>query len=383
MNKDKKLVKKGLAGAVLALALVALVFLLNILTNAIGQSETEAPDIDAPSPFAASDEPSKPMPPEPMPEPVIQPAPAPISPPDKSEGADIDADAPSHDDEPPDDPVERSVANILELDEGLSDTLAAVARDFNCVAASLAFFDGESEYLTFQYGFADVGERRLVEEETKFRIASLSKLVVVILAMTLVEEGLLDLDTDISDYLGYEARNPFHPDTPITSRMLMQHTSSIYDTGAYQSGRLSYEADTTRNLLNMSTVHRDRLPGSQHEYSDFAFAVLGAVCEGVSGKLLDDLAAVALFEPIGIDAAFAAKNLQNKNIATLYNTSHDQSRSVQAQLNQGASGPLVHQHNMAIGNLTISALDFTRILVMLADGGVCDGVRVLSEGSVR
>ena len=394
MNDRIHGVWRWLAGAAVALAVVAIVFLFNILSNSIGQTNPETPDADAPSSFvideesdlSASSEQNAQLTgnqasSEQGDEPITN-----DTHPEEPEITDNDNDEPPLDDTPTDEqpePIELSVANVSESDSGLTDILDGIARDFNCVSVSLAFFDGASEYRTYQYGFADISARRYVEEETKFRIASLGKFVVVILAMTLVEEGKLDLDTDISEYLGYEARNPFFPETPITSRMLMQHTSSIYDDGAFQSGRRAYEADTTRTLLNMSTAHRERQPGTLHEYSDFAYAVLAAVCEGVSGKLLDELAAEALFEPMGIDAAFAAGNLNNKNLATLYNSSHSQTRSVQTQLNQGASNELGHQHNLAIGNLTISALDYAKILKMLTDGGVYDGVRVLSEASVR
>ena len=292
------------------------------------------------------------------------------------------------DEEPPDDteeplePEDAPVVNINATDEELSASLAEAASRFNCVAVSLASYDRENGYFTYQNGYSVVSEQRLVEEETKFRVASLTKLTVVILAMSLVESGRLDLDEDISSYLGYEVKNPQFPGTNITSRMLMQHTSSLYDTGAFRSGNITYEADTTRQLLG-STVHRDREPGTQHEYSDFAYIVLGAVCEAVSGKLLDTLAGEVLFNPMGIDAAFAPYNIANKNLAALYNSSHAVSRSVQAQLEHGASGRLGHQQNLAVGNLTITTLDYARILNMLLSGGEYNGIRILSEDSVR
>ena len=401
MNDNNKLISKRFVGAVVALAAVTIVFLLNVISNAIGQSGPDALNDGAHLPTVANEEhgagASTGLKTE-LPGQGSQTEDPAITLPEGTVGDDNGADDPQSSDaarhepaepaepiEPdePDEPAPVSVANLSEHDEELSGELGRIARSFNCVSASLAAFDGASGYFTYQYGFADVGARRNVEEETKFRIASLSKLIVVILAMTLVEEGLLDLDADISDYLGFEAKNPFFPDTPITSRMLMQHTSSIYDTGAFQSGRQAYAADTTRRLLNDSTVHRERQPGTLHEYSDFGYAVLVAVCEEASGKLLDEIAAEALFRPMGIDAAFAPVNLQNKNLATLYNSSHNQSRSVQTQLNHGASGALGHQHNLGIGNLTISALDFTRILVMLTEKGVYSGVRIISEESVR
>ena len=67
--------------------------------------------------------------------------------------------------------------------------------------------------------------------KTIFRIASISKLFTTIAIFQLVEKGLVDLDTDISDYLGFEVRNPNFPNIPITIKMLLSHTSSLREKG--------------------------------------------------------------------------------------------------------------------------------------------------------
>ena len=66
-----------------------------------------------------------------------------------------------------------------------------------------------------------------VDEDTCFRIASITKWVTAIGLMTLYDQGKLDLDKDISSYLGFKVRNPAFPDTPVTTRMLLSHTSSL------------------------------------------------------------------------------------------------------------------------------------------------------------
>ena len=71
------------------------------------------------------------------------------------------------------------------------------------------------------------------EMNTRFRTASISKVFVALGVMRLVEHGTLDLDRDVSDYLGFPLRNPSYPDTAITLRMLLSHTSSIRDGSAY------------------------------------------------------------------------------------------------------------------------------------------------------
>ncbi len=70
-------------------------------------------------------------------------------------------------------------------------------------------------------------------EAHKVRVASISKMVMAIGFMQLVETGKLDLDADISKVLGWSLRNPNFPDTPITARQLLAHTSSLRDADKY------------------------------------------------------------------------------------------------------------------------------------------------------
>ena len=67
--------------------------------------------------------------------------------------------------------------------------------------------------------------------DTKYRIASISKLITAIGVWQLIEQGLIDPDADVCRYLGFQLRNPAYPDTPITVKMLLSHTSSIRDGG--------------------------------------------------------------------------------------------------------------------------------------------------------
>ncbi|MBR6013796.1 MAG: beta-lactamase family protein [Selenomonadaceae bacterium] len=68
-----------------------------------------------------------------------------------------------------------------------------------------------------------------VTEQTKFRVASVSKMFTMFGIMKLVDEGKINLDEDVSKYLGFELKNPNFPDEKITVRMLASHTSTIRD----------------------------------------------------------------------------------------------------------------------------------------------------------
>jgi CubicO group peptidase (beta-lactamase class C family) len=202
--------------------------------------------------------------------------------------------------------------------------------------------------------------------------------------MVLVDEGLLDLDTDISIYLGYDVINSNFPGTEITTRMLMQHTSSIFDSGAFQISRDRNTSESMRVLLERGSSFRRTNPGSHFEYSNFGYAIIGAIIENVSGRVLDTFAQEVLFQPLGIDAAYIPGSLHNKdNIAAIYNERHVLTRSVEAQLEITGSGRQGHDLHIAQGSLYISSIDYARILSMLGNGGILYETRILSEESVR
>ncbi|WP_200888656.1 serine hydrolase domain-containing protein, partial [Staphylococcus aureus] len=97
------------------------------------------------------------------------------------------------------------------------------------VAAVRMEFNAGGEVSVSAKGLADISASRPVTADDPVRIASISKLVVAIGVMRLVEQGRLDLDADVSRWLGWKLRNPAFPDAPISLRLLLSHRSSLTD----------------------------------------------------------------------------------------------------------------------------------------------------------
>jgi CubicO group peptidase (beta-lactamase class C family) len=366
----KSRIKVIILAVTIVIALIPWVFL--TLRNLGSEDKSIATSVAADE-HSAWESASLPPNPESTPEPIPEPTPAPKSTPEPTL-------------EPtPEPPSEVKIIDIKEAYPELSDILDKVSAKFNCAAASLVVYNGDTgEYYIYQYGYADKSARLSVDVDTKFRVASLSKLVTTVCAMVLVDRGLLDLDKDISDYLGYKVRNPNYPDTQITSRMLMQHTSSIFDSDVFQTSRSRDSSRTTQHLLDAGTSYKRRQPGSGFEYTNFGTSVLAAACEMIYGKSFDIFAHEVLFEPLDIDAAYVPIRLDDtENIAVIYNDSHAITRSRQSQLNVVDSSELGHDHHLAQGNLTISTVDFAKILAMLGNDGVMLNVRILLPESVH
>ncbi len=185
-----------------------------------------------------------------------------------------------------------------------------------------------------------------VTAATRFRVASLSKVMTTLAIMQFVERGQLDLDADVGDVLGWPLRNPYWPQTPITTRMLLTHTSSLRDGERYtfppamrlaevfqphndlyqdDDGEVDRDAngDDDEAGAHFATPDAgvDRAPGRFFTYCNLGFGVLGTLVERLSGERFDRYVDRHVLAPLGIDASFNVRNLSDdgiRNLAALY-----------------------------------------------------------------
>lgn len=148
-------------------------------------------------------------------------------------------------------------------------------------AAVSIVYDGE---IIFEkgYGFADIESEIPVDPETSlFRIGSISKLMTWTAVMQLVEEGKLDLDTDVNKYIDFNI--PLDGSTPITLRHLITHTPGFED---YATEIFTLEE---KSLPPLHEYVRESLPerifpaGEVLVYSNYGTALAGYIVEQVSG----------------------------------------------------------------------------------------------------
>lgn len=169
------------------------------------------------------------------------------------------------------------------------------------VGAVRIAFDREGETSVVVAGLADRASGRKLTPDDPARVASISKLVVAIGAMRLVEAGTLDLDADVSNYLVWRLRNPAFPDAPITLRQLLAHTSSLTDTVDYV---LPLDADMARVLADPKAWDAEHAPGSYFRYANFNTPVVAAVMEKATGERFDLLMKRLVLDPLSLDACY-------------------------------------------------------------------------------
>ncbi len=162
-------------------------------------------------------------------------------------------------------------------------------------------FDRNRILIARASGVADRASGRLTSVDDPVRVASVSKLVVALGVMRLVEAGKLDLDADVSVKLGWRLRNPAFLDKVITLRMLLSHQSSLTDGADY--------------LVPLGERLQDRLsdpkawdaanaPGDYFRYANINFPVIASVMEKATGERFDKIMTRTVFKPLKIDAGY-------------------------------------------------------------------------------
>lgn len=169
------------------------------------------------------------------------------------------------------------------------------------VAAVRVAFDRHGETSVVAAGLADRATGRKVTADDPVRVASISKLVVAIGVMRLVEAGVLDLDADVADTLGWRLRNPAFPETPISLRLLLSHRSSLTDTVDYV---LPLEADMATVLADPKAWDAEHAPGTYFRYTNFNFPVIAAVMEKATGERFDLLMKRLVLDPLKLHACY-------------------------------------------------------------------------------
>lgn len=181
-------------------------------------------------------------------------------------------------------------------------TLALVLPSCAAMPAQVRVaFDADQITVSSSTGLADRSNKRRVGPDDPVRVASISKLVVAMGVMRLVEARQLDLDRDASAYLGWTLRNPAFPDTAITLRLLLSHTSGLRDDVDYT---IPYGGSVRATLADPKAWDNGHPPGGYFKYANLNFPVIASAMEKATGERFDALMARLVFTPLALDACF-------------------------------------------------------------------------------
>jgi CubicO group peptidase (beta-lactamase class C family) len=276
---------------------------------------------------------------------------------------------------------DKLISEVSQLDPFMTKLLT----DYQTMSLSAAIVSADKLTWSNGYGFANKETGKQATAESIYLVASISKTVTGVAVMQLVEQGKINLDTDINSYLPFELINPKNPSSIITCRHLLTHTSGITDAnlGNVYEDLLFVNQDPTTSLAQVcegffiksgAFYNEDTFSasasGTSFEYTNIGIALLGYVVEVVAKKPFYQFTKENIFEPLGMTrTSWRLADLPVAELAMPYD-----------------------ENNQPYGNYTFadypngglftSPNDLSKYLRAFMNGGILNGVRILTEASV-
>ena len=251
-----------------------------------------------------------------------------------------------------------------------------------------------------RYGLIDIAKNKPVEDESLYRIFSMTKPVTAVAIMTLHDQGKLNLDDKVSKYIPefsntqvYENIDGKHTTIPqkkqLTIRHLLTHTSGIpygwewsYVDSIYNAKQHMRKDWTIEEMTkDIATIPLKFQPGTQYNYG-LGIDVAGYIVEVVSGMKLDTYFKSAIFDPLAMDdTRFYVPKEKKERLTELYTRDeNDKLTIVEDKVIKERIGAGVPPKLLLGGAGLISSMgDYEKFCRMLLNKGKLNGKRVLSE----
>ncbi len=230
-------------------------------------------------------------------------------------------------------------------------------------------------------GLADMAAHKPMQTDTMFSIASMTKPITATAVLMLQDEGKLDVHDPVAKYLPEFAnlKTPSGQPANLTLIQILTHTSGLGEAG----GPAAREAKTLADLVPLWLAAPMQFePGSRWSYCQSGINAAGRVVEVVSGMSFDAFLKKRLFQPLGMKST------------TFYPGASERARQVTAYAKNATTGSLEavpprpefgprDRPPQGNGGLYSTAEDYGRFCQMLLGGGRFQGVRYLSEASMK
>ena len=226
--------------------------------------------------------------------------------------------------------------------------------------------DGKVIYVK-GYGYSDVEKKKPVSPDaTLFRPGSISKLFTWTAVMQLVEQGKLDLDRDVNDYVDFKIPAKFGK--PITLRNIMTHTPGFEETVEELFVRKAQDLTPLSQYLPSHMPERIFPPGTTPAYSNYATTIAGYIVQRVSGQPFDDYIEQHILQPLGMKHCTFRQPLPadlEPMMSKGYNVASEPAKSFE------------FVEAAPAGSSSVTASDMTHFMMAHLQDGQYEGARIL------
>lgn len=275
----------------------------------------------------------------------------------------------------------RSFAQPAEAEAKIQEAI----KKYEAVGLSVAVVKKGKIIYTHSFGLKDIENNTALSENSLFRIASISKSFSATSVMQLADKGKLSLTDDFSKLVGFKVRNPKYPETVITLKMVMSHTSSINDSQGY------FNLDVINPAKNpdWAKCYNGYEPGKGYQYCNLNYNMTGAVIENLGGERFDQYVKHHILDPLKLYGGYCVDSLDNSLFTTLYEYDTVSKKFTAAPMAYAPRREELKNYVMGYstpilsptGGMKISVPDLARYMTMHMYRGEYNGVRILSKKS--
>jgi CubicO group peptidase (beta-lactamase class C family) len=270
----------------------------------------------------------------------------------------------------------RANAGPQSAGQWLAKSFARLVEEHEVPGATIAVLAG-GEIVTAGAGVTSVGTGVAVDADTVFQIGSITKLWTTSLVMQLVDDGLLDLDKPLLDYLPELVIADMEAAKALTTRHLLTHTAGFEGDIFTDTGR--GEDAIEKYVATLTELPQLFAPGETFSYNNTAFVVLGRLVEVLRGKPYDEVLLERLAAPLGLERVSPSPYEAILHRAATGHVADDD-----GAMRPAATWALARSNAPAGSMLAMTATDLLGFVRMhLDEGTAADGTRILSAESVR
>ena len=264
----------------------------------------------------------------------------------------------------PEPPHEMTVADVHAFLDGF---MPMQLERENIAGAVVLIVKNGTVFFAQGYGYSDADKKTPVAADaTLFRPGSISKLFTWTAVMQLVEQGKLDLDRDINEYLDFKIPAKFGK--PITLRNIMTHTPGFEEQIKDLINEEGAPIATLKQHLSEHIPERIFPPGTTPAYSNYGAALAGYIVERVSGRPFTDYVAENIFKPLGMARSTFVQPLPAE-LKPLMSSGYN--------LGSGKAKPFEIVEEAPAGALAATASDLARFMIAHLQNGKFENAQIL------
>lgn len=261
----------------------------------------------------------------------------------------------------------------------------AIMQQHKVAGLSVAVVKKGKIIYTHSFGLKNLENKTPLTDDCIFRIASISKSFSATSIMQLVEAGILSLEDDFSNLVGFKVQNPAFPETVITLRHVLSHRSSINDSQGY----FTFDAINPDKNPDWAKCYNAYEPGKGYQYCNLNFNMVGAVIEKYSGERFDQYVKHHILDPLKLYGGYAVDSLDKSRFASIYEYNGDSAKFIPSP---GAYNPrsaeiasYVMGYSTPVfsptGGMKISATDLAKYMTMHMNYGKYKRKKIISRES--